>query len=68
VHNASGVWSLDLAGRLPQIGVRNLGETYDLASNRQSIEALIRFCVDQQVMPQAVEIEDLFPSRILNFA
>jgi len=39
---------------------------YDLESNRQSIEALIRFCVEQQIIPQAVEIEDIFPSRVLN--
>ncbi len=41
---------------------------YDLESNRKSIEALIGFCADQQVIPQAVEVEDLFPSSVLNLA
>jgi 4,5-dihydroxyphthalate decarboxylase len=39
---------------------------YDLTSNRRSIEALIRFCVDQHIIPQAVEIEDIFPNSVLN--
>ena len=39
---------------------------YDLESNRQTIEALIRFCVDQRIIPQAVEIEDIFPSSVLH--
>jgi 4,5-dihydroxyphthalate decarboxylase len=39
---------------------------YDLASNRQTIEALMRFCVDQHIIPHSVEIEDLFPKSVLN--
>ncbi len=41
---------------------------YDLESNRKTIEALIGFCVDQQVIPHAVDIEDMFPSSVLNMA
>jgi len=46
-----------------------LGEDYipyDLESNRQTIEALIRFCVNQQIIPQPVEMEELFPNSVLN--
>ncbi len=41
---------------------------YDLESNRKSIEALIAYCTDQQVIPQAVDIEDMFPSSVLHIA
>jgi hypothetical protein len=39
---------------------------YALTSTRRSIEALIRFCVDHHTIPQAVDIEDNFPNRVLN--
>lgn len=41
---------------------------YDLESNRKSIQAFIGYNVDQNVIPQAVEIEELFPSSVLNLA
>jgi 4,5-dihydroxyphthalate decarboxylase len=41
---------------------------YGLESNRKTIEALIRFCADQQVIPQTVEVEELFPSSVLHSA
>jgi 4,5-dihydroxyphthalate decarboxylase len=56
----------DMLAMRPVLGEDHI--PYDLESNRQTIEALIRFCVDQQIIPQPVEIEDLFPKSVLNVA
>jgi 4,5-dihydroxyphthalate decarboxylase len=38
---------------------------YGVAPNRQTIEAFIRFNVEQQVIPQPMAVEDLFPHSVL---
>jgi 4,5-dihydroxyphthalate decarboxylase len=38
---------------------------YGVTPNRQTIEAFIRFNVEQQVIPQPVAVEDLFPPSVL---
>jgi 4,5-dihydroxyphthalate decarboxylase len=37
---------------------------YGMAPNVRSLEAFIRFNVEQQVIPHQIEVEDLFPSRV----
>jgi 4,5-dihydroxyphthalate decarboxylase len=37
---------------------------YGMAPNVKSLEAFIRFNVEQQVIPHQVEVEELFPSRV----
>jgi 4,5-dihydroxyphthalate decarboxylase len=54
----------DMLAMRPVLGEDHI--PYDLESNRQTIEALIRFCVDQQIIPQPVEMEELFPNSVLN--
>jgi 4,5-dihydroxyphthalate decarboxylase len=54
----------DMLAMRPVLGEDHI--PYDLESNRQTIEALIRFCVDQHIIPQSVEMEELFPNRVLN--
>jgi 4,5-dihydroxyphthalate decarboxylase len=54
----------DMLAMRPVLGEDHI--PYDLESNRRTIEALIRFCVDQQIIPQPVEMEELFPNRVLN--
>jgi 4,5-dihydroxyphthalate decarboxylase len=41
---------------------------YGLAPNVKTIEAFIRFNVDQQVIPHPVEAEELFPRSVLTLA
>jgi 4,5-dihydroxyphthalate decarboxylase len=41
---------------------------YGVAPNRQTIEAFIRFNVEQQVIPQPMAVEDLFPHSLLALA
>jgi 4,5-dihydroxyphthalate decarboxylase len=38
---------------------------YGLAKNRRAMEAVIRFAVDQKILPRAVAPEDVFPSNTL---
>jgi 4,5-dihydroxyphthalate decarboxylase len=38
---------------------------YGVAPNRQTIETFIRFNVEQQIIPHAVEVDDLFPKSVL---
>jgi 4,5-dihydroxyphthalate decarboxylase len=38
---------------------------YGLEPNRKTLEAFIRFNVEQQVIPHAVAVEDLFPRSVL---
>ena len=56
--------NMDMLAMRPVLGEDHI--PYDLESNRQTIEALIRFCVDQHIIPQSVEMEELFPNRVLN--
>src|SRR5262245_12855353 len=39
---------------------------YGLARNRTAIDAVIRFAVDQQILPQAVKAEDMFARNTLD--
>lgn len=41
---------------------------YGLTPNVKTIEAFIRFNVDQQVIPHPVEVEELFPRSVLTLA
>ncbi len=68
LNGGSGVHPADAAmlAMRPVIGDDPL--PYDLESNRKAIQAFIEFNVEQQVIPQAVEIEALFPSSVLNLA
>ena len=38
---------------------------YGLAKNRRAMEAIIRFALDQKILPRAVEPEAMFPSNTL---
>lgn len=38
---------------------------YSVTPNRKTLEAFIRFNVEQQIIPQSVEIKDLFPQSVL---
>jgi len=38
---------------------------YGVAPNRQTMEAFIRFNVEQQVIPQPMAVDDLFPHSVL---
>lgn len=38
---------------------------YGVAPNRQTLEAFIRFNVAQQIIPQPVEVDALFPRSLL---
>jgi 4,5-dihydroxyphthalate decarboxylase len=41
---------------------------YGVAPNRQTMEAFIRFNVEQQVIPHPMAVEDLFPHSVLALA
>jgi 4,5-dihydroxyphthalate decarboxylase len=41
---------------------------YGIAANRATLEAFIRFNVEQKVMPHPVNLDDLFPPSVLGFA
>ena len=41
---------------------------YGIAANRATLDAFIQFNVEQKVIPHAVNLEDLFPSNVLEFA
>ncbi len=68
LNGSNGVHPADAAmlAMRPVIGADPL--PYDLESNRTAIQAFIEYNVDQQVIPQAVEIDDMFPSSVLNLA
>ena len=34
---------------------------YGIEPNRQALELMIQYCVEQRILAQAVAIEDLFP-------
>lgn len=38
---------------------------YGVAPNRQTLEAFIRFNVEQQIIPRSVAVDDLFPRSVL---
>lgn len=68
LNGSTGVHPADAAmlAMRPVIGADPL--PYDLESNRKAIQAFIGYNVDQKVIPRAVEIEELFPSSVLNLA
>jgi hypothetical protein len=41
---------------------------YGVAPNRKTMEAFIRFNVEQQVIPQPMAVDDLFPHSVLALA
>ena len=41
---------------------------YGVAPNQQTLEAFIRFNVEQQIIPQPVTVEEIFPPSMLALA
>ncbi len=39
---------------------------YGIAKNRRMVEAMLQFCVDQRVMPNAVDVEEIFAPGTLD--
>ena len=39
---------------------------YGVAKNRRMMEAMVQFCVDQRVIPQAVDVEEIFAPSTLD--
>ena len=38
---------------------------YGVEPNRRTLDTFIRFNVEQQIIPQRVEVEDIFPKSVL---
>jgi 4,5-dihydroxyphthalate decarboxylase len=41
---------------------------YGVAANRQTLERFIQFNVEQKIIPEAVRVEDIFPSSLVDIA
>jgi len=41
---------------------------YGVAPNRKTMEAFIRFNVEQQIIPQPIAVEEIFPHSVLALA
>ena len=68
LHNGAPQTPQDEAMQAMQRVIGDDPLLYGVAPNRQTIEAFIRFNVEQQVIPQPMAVEELFPPSVLALA